>query len=188
MLNESSLNKLPWRLTTDFGFLRMLKDLDEVSVPLTDHAEIFNGIQTSAERPSPIYWFSAESICDETEQYVEITKDGKHYRIERKILRPYFKPTKQKEKGLNSYSILETDKQIIFPYTGDGQLYPVEIMESCFPGAYEYLKAYYDRLVPKTISPTGTRDVPNATPTTWYQYGRTQACINEKSTWPMRFM
>lgn len=175
MLNESSLNKLPWRLTTDFGFLRMLKDLDEVSVPLTDHAEIFNGIQTSAERPSPIYWFSAESICDETEQYVEITKDGKHYRIERKILRPYFKPTKQKEKGLNSYSILETDKQIIFPYTGDGQLYPVEIMESCFPGAYEYLKAYYDRLVPKTISPTGTRDVPNATPTTWYQYGRTQA-------------
>ena len=175
VLNESSLNKLPWRLTTDFDFLRMLKELDDVSVPLTEHADIFNGIQTSAERPDPIYWFSTDSICDETDQYIEIVKDGKHYHIEKQILRPYFKPTKQKEKGLNSYSILETDKQIIFPYSGDGHLYPIETMESCYPGAFEYLKAYYDRLVPKSISPAGTRDVPNATPTTWYQYGRTQA-------------
>lgn len=175
VLNESSLNKLPWRLTTDFDFLRILKGLDEVSVPLTDYAEIFNGIQTSAERPDPIYWFSTESIVDETEKYFEIVKDGKRYHIEKQILRPYFKPTKQKEKGLNSYSILETDKQIIFPYSGDGQLYSVEIMESRYPGTYEYLKAYYNRLVPKSISPIGTRDVPNATPETWYQYGRTQA-------------
>ena len=175
VLNESSLNKLPWRLTTDFDFLRILKGLDEVSVPLTDYAEIFNGIQTSAERPDPIYWFSTESIVDETEKYFEIVKDGKRYHIEKQILRPYFKPTKQKEKRLNSYSILETDKQIIFPYNGDGQLYSVEIMESRYPGTYEYLKAYYNRLVPKSISPIGTRDVPNATPETWYQYGRTQA-------------
>ena len=48
-------------------------------------------------------------------------------------------------------------------------------MESRYPGTYEYLKAYYNRLVPKSISPIGTRDVPNATPETWYQYGRTQA-------------
>lgn len=32
-----------------------------------------------------------------------------------------------------------------------------------------------DRLVPKCVSPNGTRDVQNATSDTWYQYGRTQA-------------
>ena len=175
VLNSASLNRLPWRLTTDFDFLRILKKLDEVAVPLTDYAEIFNGIQTSAERPDPIYWFSADSICDETEYYVEINKDGRHFRIEKQILRPYFKPTKQKEKGLNSYSILETDKQIIFPYNGEGKLYPIDVMETQYPRAYEYLKAYYERLVPKTVSDKGIRDVPNATSDTWYQYGRTQA-------------
>lgn len=175
VLNESSLNKLPWRLTTDFDFLRMLKRLDEVAVPLTDYAEIFNGIQTSAERPDPIYWFSSDSIERETDVYVEIIKDGKHFQIEKQILRPYFKPTKQKEKGLNSYSILETDKQIIFPYSGDGKLFTIDVMEKQYPGTFEYLKTYYDRLVPKTISNQGVRDVPNATPDTWYQYGRTQA-------------
>lgn len=34
------LNKLPWRLTTDFEFLSMLQRLDAVSVPITRHAEI----------------------------------------------------------------------------------------------------------------------------------------------------
>ena len=30
-------------------------------------------------------------------------------------------------------------------------------------------------MVPKSVDPLGTRDVPNATKDTWYQYGRTQA-------------
>ncbi len=172
---SSSLNKLPWRLSTDFDFLRMLQKVDEVSVPITKYAEIFNGIQTSAERPDPIYWFSADMIRKETDDYYVIVKDGCEYRIEKSILRPYFKPTKQNEKGLNSYSRLNTDKRIIFPYDGNGQLYEIEVMKEEYPGTYEYLKAYYDRLVPKCVSDKGIRDVPNATKDTWYQYGRTQA-------------
>lgn len=174
-LNSNILNKLPWRLTTDFDFLNILKKLDEVSVPLTKYAEIFNGIQTSAERPDPIYWFSADMVRKETESEVEIEKDGKMFHIEKSILKPYFKPTKQTEKGLNSYSVLKTDKQIIFPYSADGRLIPVGVMQKRYPGAYGYLKAYYDRLVPKSVSKDGIRDVPNATARTWYQYGRTQA-------------
>jgi type I restriction-modification system DNA methylase subunit len=174
-LNTGTLNKLPWRLTTDFDFLNMLKKLDGVSVPLTKYAEIFNGIQTSAERPDPVYWFSADMVREETSTDIEIEKDGKLYHIEKSILKPYFKPTRQSEKGLNSYSALETDKKIIFPYSSDGKLYPIEVMKKRYPGAYEYLKAYYDRLVPKCVSKDGVRDVPNATEQTWYQYGRTQA-------------
>lgn len=174
-LASSTLNKLPWRLTTDMDFLSMLQRLDAVSVPLTKHTEIFNGIQTSAERPTPIYWFSADDVISEYADYYEIQRNGRKFTIEREILRPYFKPTKQSEKGLNSYSILKTDKQIIFPYDLEGKLIPIAQMKANYPGTYAYLEANYDRLLPKCVSPDGVRDVPNATVDTWYQYGRTQA-------------
>lgn len=174
-LNSAILNKLPWRLTTDFEFLTMLQKLDEISVPITKHAEIFNGIQTSAERPTPIYWFSADEIVAEYDDTIEINRDGSNYFIEKALLRPYFKPTKKTEKGLNSYSILTTDKQIIFPYETNGHLIRIDDMQTNYPGTYAYLLAHYDRLVPKCVSSSGTRDVPNATAETWYQYGRTQA-------------
>lgn len=174
-LRSSVLNKLPWRLTTDFTFLSMLQKLDEVAVPITKYTEIFNGIQTSAERPTPIYWFSQEDVVAEHADVIEIQRNGHTYTIEKSILRPYFKPTKKSEKGLNSYSLLQTDKRIIFPYDSEGHLIPIAEMRRSYPGAYEYLEAYYDKLVPKCVSPNGTRAVPNATAETWYQYGRTQA-------------
>lgn len=174
-LNASILNKLPWRLTTDMDFLAMLQKLDQISVPLTKHTEIFNGIQTSAERPTPIYWFSSEDIIAEYQDTIEIRRDDHNYTIEKAILRPYFKPTRQDERGLNSYSVLQTDKRIIFPYDGTGHLIPIDEMKASYPGTYAYLEAYYDRLVPKCVSYSGIRDVPNATADTWYQYGRTQA-------------
>lgn len=174
-LSSSVLNKLPWRLTTDFEFLTMLQRLDEVSVPITKHAEIFNGIQTSAGRPTPIYWFSSDEVVAEYADTIEISRNGNNYTIEKTLLRPYFKPTKKAEKGLNSYSILATNKQIIFPYNNSGHLICIDEMQSSYPGTYAYLLAHYDRLVPKSVSPDGTRDVPNATADTWYQYGRTQA-------------
>ena len=77
--SSSILNKLPWRLTTDFAFLTMLQHLDQVAVPITKHAEIFNGIQTSAERPTPIYWFSSDEIVAEDETAIEICRNGKHF-------------------------------------------------------------------------------------------------------------
>ena len=169
------LNRLPWRLTTDFEFLSMLYKIDQVAVPITKYVDIFNGIQTSAERPKPVYWFSSDEILDENHATIRIFRNGKEYKIEREILRPYFKPTKRAEKGLNSYSTLATDKWIIFPYDKQGKLFSVECMESHFPGAFNYLKDYYERLVPKCVSSQGTRDVPNATAGSWYQYGRTQA-------------
>ena len=76
---------------------------------------------------------------------------------------------------MNSYSTLATDKWIIFPYDKQGKLFSADCMEFRFPGAFNYLKDYYNRLVPKCVSSKGIRDVPNATADTWYQYGRTQA-------------
>lgn len=174
-LSTATLNKLPWRLTTDMDFLAMLQRLDRVSVPLTKHAEIFNGIQTSAERPTPVYWFSSADIVSDYQDTIEVRRNGTLYSIEKAILRPFFKPTQKDERGLNSYSILQTDKRIIFPYDSNGRLIPIEEMKALYPGAYAYLESCYDRLVPKCVSAAGIRDVPGATQDTWYQYGRTQA-------------
>lgn len=174
-LGTSILNRLPWRLTTDMDFLKMLQKIDRVSVPLTRYVEIFNGIQTSAERPKPIYWFSSADIISENDRAVKIFRDGHTFTLEKELLRPFFKPTRKNERGLNSYSILATDKRIIFPYDQEGHLIPIEEMKEFYPGTYAYLETYYDRLVPKSVSASGVRDVPNATADTWYQYGRTQA-------------
>lgn len=174
-LKTSTLNELPWRLTTDFEFLSLLKKLDNFSVPLTKHADIFNGIQTSAERPTPVYWFSSEEVVGQTPTEYIIERNGLRHHIEKAILKPYFKPTKHSEKGLNSYSILKTDKLIIFPYDENGFLIPIDILRMRYPGTYKYLSINYERLIPKQLSNNGTRDVPNATWETWYQYGRTQA-------------
>ena len=174
-LSSTSLNSLPWRLTTDMDFISMLGKLDSVSVPLTKYVDIFNGIQTSAERPIPVYWFSSDEVVSEDKYAIEIKRGGTTYTIEKDLLRPYFKPSKQVEKGLNSYSKLKTDKQIIFPYDPDGHLIRIEKMRKEYPGVFSYLSAYYDRLLPRCVCPTGVRDVPNATLDTWYQYGRTQS-------------
>jgi len=174
-LSSDMLGEDAWKLTNDLEILALLQNISAHSVQIVNYAEIFNGIQTSAERPVPVYWFSAAEIYAENDKTLTILRDDKMFVIEKRILKPFFKPTKKAEKGLNSYSTLSTDKLIIFPYRSDGTLYEIDVMKRSYPGAYAYLSHYYDRLVPKTVSASGVRDVPNATADTWYQYGRTQA-------------
>ncbi len=173
-LSTSSLNSLPWRLTTDLDFLKMLQNLDNVAVPITKHADIFTGIQTSAEQKRT-YWFSDDEIIDETNNCYKIRRNGTIFSIEKDILRPYFKPVKKSEKKQNTYSHLTTDKHIIFPYYSDGKVIPLDELQTKYPGTYKYLLANYDILAPKGIISGGKRDVNYATADTWYRYGRHQA-------------
>lgn len=173
-LSSAVLNELPWRLTTDLDFLKMLQKLDTVAVPITKHADIFTGIQTSAEK-NRTYWFTDEEIIDQTEDCYTIDRNGMTFSIEKGILRPYFKPVKSSEKKQNTYSHLTTNKHIIFPYDTNGKVIPLEELQTNYPGAYQYLLANYDILAPKGIIPGGKRDVNYATADTWYRYGRHQA-------------
>lgn len=179
---SDTIDSNPWRLTTDISFMKFWDSVEARAERITKYANIFNGIQTSAERPKPIYWFSDDEVVQETTSHVIICKDGQHYSIEKSILKPYFKPVSHKEKGLNSYSVLKTDKRIIFPYDKNGELIPIGSMSSIYQGAYQYLKAYYKFLVPKQIDPLGTRDVDRPSADTWYKYGRTQHLTSFVST------
>lgn len=180
-IDNSSLSKNPWSLTTDTDFMQLISNVERKAVPLSKVANIFNGIQTSAERPEKfsdkkeVYWFDNSCIELEDENSISINRFGKQYNIEKSILKPYFKPTKAGEKGMNTYSVLTTDKRIIFPYDEKGKLIAIETMKKEYPGTYRYLVDCYDRLVPKCLNNGIGRDVPDATAETWYKYGRTQA-------------
>lgn len=176
--NSNILTETPWVLVSDSQKAKLVNKLYENSTLLGESnlVEIFNGIQTSAERPVPIYWFSDEEIIQQTTSFIKVCRDGKEYRIERNILKPYFKPTKISERNLNTYDIVEPNKWIIFPYDLEGKLYSQDQMENLFPGTWEYLKDNYDRLLPKQVSgKKDGRDVPHASEDTWYHYGRIQA-------------
>lgn len=174
-IKNSLLDEAPWRLSTDIEFMKMIARVEENGKPLGRMVDIFNGIQTSAERPKPVYWFSKEEVVSETAKELIVKKFGREYSIEKDILKPYFKPTKADEKGMGTYSVLKTDKKIIFPYRSDGSLIDMDTMKSKYPGTYHYLLACYDLLVPKCLNRGKGRDIKNATADTWYQYGRTQA-------------
>lgn len=180
-VKNMNLTKNSWSLTTDTNFMQLISDIRDKSVPLYKVVNIFNGIQTSAERPEKfsnkkeVYWFDYSCINSEDEKCINIERFGKYYSIEKDILKSYFKPTKASEKGMKTYSILSTDKKIIFPYDTKGKLIDMDTMRKKYPGTLKYLLDCYDRLVPRCLNNGVGRDVPDATTETWYKYGRTQA-------------
>ena len=175
-INSAILTENPWVLTSDPNETAIINHMFKNSIPLAQVADTFNGIQTSAERPKSIYWFSSDEVIEEKESHYIISKFNKTYKIEKSILKPFFKPTKKKEKNLGSYDIALTDKMIIFPYDSNGHLFSQEVMESRFPFTWKYLTDNYERLVPRQVSGDSShRDVPHATSETWYHYGRIQA-------------
>ena len=98
-LDSNMLGDDAWKLTDDLEILALLQSISSQSVPLECHAEIFNGIQTSAERPVPIYWFSANEVLDESDDTITITRDSKKFTLEKALLKPFFKPTKKAERA-----------------------------------------------------------------------------------------
>ncbi|MEY7999137.1 N-6 DNA methylase [Clostridium sp. Mt-5] len=174
LLDSSILTDMPWVLVPNEDEMKLINKLYTNSDKLATVANLFNGIQTSAERP-PVYWFSKKEIIEECEDYFKIEKFGQVYKIEKGILKKFFKPINRNERNLSTYDIFDTNKWIIFPYDKDGKLYPLDIMKNKFPHTLHYLEDRYDILKPKQIDSSGKRDVPNATCDTWYQYGRDQA-------------
>ena len=146
------------------------------SVLLKQVAKPINGIQTSAEQPNPIYWFSTNEIVSEDQLTFTINKFEQDFTIEKSILKPYFKPTVLRtERNVSTYDLVDTNKWIIFPYNENGELYNQSEMQQYFSGTWEYLKFNYEKLVPRQVSGKRIgRDLPHATAETWYHYGRIQ--------------
>lgn len=91
----------PWLVFDDDAYLNMMKNARTKIVPLADIVEVYNGIQTSAEK---VYKIEGKTIVSEDENYVKFRVRDKEYMIERGILRLYFKPTRTEQGALDTYS------------------------------------------------------------------------------------
>ena len=124
-INDAS----PWLVSADDVYLNMMKNASPRIVPLSDVVEIYNGIQTSAEK---VYKIEGKTIVSEDENYVKFKAHDKEYMIEREILRLYFKPTRAEQGVLDTYSDINQVKvnYNIFPYDQNGSFITKDIMET----------------------------------------------------------
>ncbi|MCC4227114.1 Eco57I restriction-modification methylase domain-containing protein [Zunongwangia profunda] len=140
------------------------------SKPLEDligSDNIYNGIQTSANN---IY---IHSIKKDDDNFIYFNKNGKDWKIEKILTRPYFK-TSNGDDNLNTYRPFSPNAFVIYPYikTDDGlEFVNIQDLKANYPNAYKYLIHYKDKL------DNERRDIKPKpeTENEWYRYGRHQS-------------
>lgn len=140
-----------------------LEQINDSCTSLSDLAEIFVGVQTSADS---IYIVNAAHE-DNTFVYVHDPESDsdQEIKIEKAILRKSIYDAQ-----LRCYEKINANSYIIYPYkTVDGRtvLYSTQEMETSFPCAFSYLRHYRDRL--------DRRNMPNRTDENWFAFGRSQS-------------
>lgn len=133
---------------------------------LNDVAEIFVGVQTSADDVyiiHPTRTNQREVICE---------WDGRSWPIERGILRPCLHDV-----TISAYERPQANAWIIFPYTIEttrsgrqsAVLVPPDVLRRDYPHCWAYLQARRAELRDRNITGGRTAD------RQWYQYGRSQS-------------
>jgi Eco57I restriction-modification methylase len=163
------LGPAPWDVaTTDRAaavFDRLRRDFP---VRLADVADIFVGVQTSADK---VFFVTDFALAGDGVDFVD--QDGAQWTIEAAITRPALL-----DRSLEPHlSRPRPDARAIFPYTIEigatgrarAVLIPPERMLAEYPKAWAYLSAHKHRLVPPARSPSPYR------PEGWYCYGRSQS-------------
>lgn len=178
--NISMLSENTWILCTDEN-KPLLDAITRNSLPLgriVGKEYVFNGIQTSANN---IYVFVP--IEQDSNTYTFKAFNGKIYKVEQSITKPYFK-TSQGIDALNTYRTFNPNARVFFPYEkdihGHLRLISLEKIEHCYPFFYAFLMDAKPEL---SKASRDIRPKPN-TSNEWYRYGRHQsleACeIEEK--------
>ena len=80
--NSNINDDSPWLVLDDDVYLNMMKKAKAKIVSLADIVDIYNGIQTSAEK---VYKIEGKTIVSEDENYVKFRVRDKEYMIERGI-------------------------------------------------------------------------------------------------------
>jgi methylase of polypeptide subunit release factors len=163
-LPADAIGIAPWSFGSDEA--RAIFDRMQAAHPqkLRDVAEIFVGVQTSADE---IYLIKPDA---ETPSEFTLQRGGTQWRVERAICRPALR-----DRSLLPYDGKpEPDAWAIFPYEIEAterglraNVISPDRMEAEFPLAWAYLQAHREQLEGRSITPS--------TPETWYRYGRSQS-------------
>jgi len=142
--------------------------------PLSNVANIFVGVQTSADK---IYLLRPISVTSNSVTFID--KRGVSRTIEKDILHPCLLDVQ-----LTDFGKPRANSYIIFPYRVYREraiLYSIEEMSTNFPNCWEYFNDYQDDLK--------KRNMPNCSENNWYQYGRSQSLTKfngiPKLIWPV---
>lgn len=140
---------------------KIIEELGSKISPLKELANVFVGLQTSAD---DIYTLTPTSKQNGLVTFTDI--EGKRRSIEEGILRPLiYKVT------LHKHAPVEPNKFLIFPYQRDGNktvLLDKATLQEKYPLAYDYLSNYKDRLDKRNCVPAQTEE-------TWFRFGRSQS-------------
>ena len=153
---------------------RQLRKMMCSCVPLKELAEIFVGVQTSADK---IYVIHADAEDDKSITFTG--KDKVQRTIEKGLLRKSIYDAQ-----LTKYVPIEANSYIIYPYKEvDGKVVLIsgEEMECSYPLTYSYLNEFRKEL--------DKRNMPNRTNENWFAYGRSQSIKRftggEHLIWPV---
>lgn len=153
------LTRQPWAFLPQ-NIVERLEIISDKCVPLSSVADIFVGVQTSAD---DIYIIHAEY---EDNSYVYCyDQSGEEIKIEKGILRKSVYDVQ-----LTCYEKVTANSFIIFPYkevNGKPKLYDMEEMEKQFPYALAYLKKHREELEKRKMHRKSEND--------WYAFGRSQS-------------
>ena len=171
--SEDILSEKPWTFIPSEISAR-LSAIQPRCSRLNELADIFVGVQTSADKVYIIYPTS------EDDEYVYFTdKNQVQQKVEKGILRKSVYDAR-----LRRYEQIEANSYIIFPYensNGRPRLIDIEAMKSHFPATLEYLSSFREEL--------DKRNRPNRTDENWYAYGRSQSLrrfvSEEHLIWPV---
>jgi hypothetical protein len=133
---------------------------------LLGEKNITNGIQTSK---NPLYIITPYKI-DNSFVYFEIK--GKKWKIEKEIVRPYYKTpsSKKLQEKFNTYNFLSPNSFVVFPYkkqNGKVDVILEKELRKKFPLAYSYFKYYEKEIKSRDVSPPINKD-------DWFKFGRSQ--------------
>lgn len=147
---------------------------DENPLQLVQVADIFVGVQTSADR---IFIF--HPLGEDDDKVFFRDRNGQDRRIERAILRPCLLDVE-----FQPFGSPDANSYIIFPYhMVDTRpiLYTQEEMQALFPLCWDYLISFQEMLMKRSIQ-SFSQD-------TWYRYGRSQSLTQfngePKLIWPV---
>lgn len=167
------ISRQPWSFLPQ-NIVTHLENISTSCVPLSSLADIFVGVQTSADQ---IYIIHADR---EDEDFIySHDRQNREFRIEKGILRKSIYDTQ-----LASYDKITANSYIIFPYkevNGRPVLYSLAEMATNYPYALVYLEGFREKL--------DRRNMPGRNDGNWFAFGRSQSIkrflSGEHLVWPV---
>ncbi|MCS6871754.1 MAG: Eco57I restriction-modification methylase domain-containing protein [Anaerolineae bacterium] len=156
-LRADSLSAKEWHLNVGAA-TALFERLKAMPVKLGNVADVFVGLQTSADR---VFTLKQADVVSEAGYVAVEDRAGRIWHLERGILKPLLYET-----YFTTFQTPTCKHWLIFPYTDEGQLIDQRTLEHLYPNVWQYLKQHEQIL--------RNREGGKWSHERWYAFGRNQ--------------